>query len=111
PVADVSTRSPKWSGSNVTQSRTTNKTSSEFDVESMYMSGVRAHMRAHDEAESEKVGSFRVGSGGLFLSQTQIAGTCHRLAMARFLGIPVPRDEIALEGWELRQLMFEAGRK
>jgi hypothetical protein len=60
-------------------------------------------LESENEKEKDKLGSYRIGSGGIFVSDTT-AGTCHRIALARFLGIQQPIEKN-------RYIMFSAGRK
>lgn len=57
----------------------------------------------HAEAEVLKLGTLRVGSGGMMADTGDIAGQCHRKAHVRSLGLEVdPPDESKL-------MMFELG--
>jgi hypothetical protein len=60
-------------------------------------------LTAEDEIEKSKVGVYRVGSGGIYLATGETAGTCHRIALARYFGI----QQIIESN---RYLMFSAGK-
>jgi hypothetical protein len=63
--------------------------------------GRRKQQEKHDEQESEKLGTYRVGSGGIYYNNSTV-GTCHRVAIARYLGIEQPISDD-------KQLMFSEG--
>jgi hypothetical protein len=63
--------------------------------------GRKLLQQKHEQEEIDKLGIFRVGSGGVYIGPST-TGTCHRVALARFLGVQQPVEDS-------RQIMFSAG--
>lgn len=75
----------------------------------LFRQGTRRRMMEHSAGEADKIGTLRAGNTGIFIDDGTVAGHCHRKAVLRFLGIEAPKTAEEEEGWERRQLMFEAG--
>lgn len=82
-----------------------------LNIEAIYAEGMRRIKRRERQEEDDKSGGLRGGSVGL-LDEGCITGKCHRLALARKLGLVVEMDANAQQreknGAE-KELMFEAG--
>lgn len=82
-----------------------NLDSAPIDVGSLLFAGLRAKIDDGRIDTRDKAGILRGGSAGLVLEDGRVGAGCVREAHARYLGAEPARDS----GWEMRQLMFEAG--
>jgi hypothetical protein len=62
-------------------------------IEALLQKAEAAKAKAHDEAEVEKLGVLRGGSSGCVTDAGDVHGTCHRVALLRFLGISEPTGD------------------
>ena len=73
-------------------------------IKELYLAGLRARIKEHDDREKAKTGTLRGGNSGIITEGGIAAGACGRLTYLRAKGInPNPIEEE-------RELMFAAGR-
>lgn len=73
-----------------------------INLRQLLLDGHAALQEEKAKAEKEKLGIYRIGSVGAVTDDGRVIGNCHRIAMARSLGIETPKDLSSL-------IMFAAG--
>ena len=74
-----------------------------MNVRELLESGQRSQNEAHAEKEKAKLGILRGGSAGCIGTDGKVYGECHRVSLARLLGVDKEVDYN-------RHIMFDAGR-
>lgn len=83
---------------------TAKNNTTEISLTSLYEKAVATEQAEHQVEESTKVGNLRGGNSGLLLEDGQVAGSCHRRAYIRMLGLEVDPPPAN------RLIMFDAGK-
>ncbi len=75
-------------------------------IKKLFEDGLASRIAESEVAEGDKQGTLRGGNSGIYIAESDtVAGSCHRIAHLRSLGINLDK-----QGMADRELMFSAGR-